>query len=64
MTTASAESELLTLKRLKTYLRATTKPSQSLHTHIDYTDNLLNITDIAQEFVACNERRQSFIGSY
>ena len=41
-----------------------TKPSQSLHTHIDYTANLLNITDIPQEFVACNERRQSFFGSY
>ena len=55
------------LRRLKTYLRATMSQNRLnhiiiLHTHKSYTDNL-NITDIAREFVACNERRQSFFGS-
>ena len=34
-----------------------------LHMHTSDTDKL-NISDIAREFLACNERRQSFFGSY
>ena len=68
MTSASAERTFSTLKRLKTYLRATMSQNRLnhiiiLHTHVSYTDNL-NITGIAQEFVAGNEHRQSFFRSY
>ena len=68
ITSASAERTFSTLRRLKTYLRATMSQNRLnhiiiLYTHKSYTDNL-NITDITREFVACNERRQSFFGSY
>ena len=68
MTPASAERTFFTLRRLKTYLRAAMSQNRLnhgiiLHTHTSYTDKL-NISDIAQEFVACNERRQLFFGSY
>ena len=68
MTSASAERTFFTLRRLKTYLRDSMSQNRLnhtivLHTHTSYTDKL-NISDIARDFVACNECRQSFFSSY
>ena len=68
MASASAERRFSALRRLKNYLRTTMSQKRLnhlilLHTHKDRTD-LLEISDIACQFVSVNERRENYFGSW
>ena len=68
MASATAEKSFSALRRLKNYLRTTMSQKRLnhlilLHTHKDRTD-LLEISDIARQFVSVNERRENYFGSW
>ena len=68
MASATAEKSFSALRRLKNYLRTTMSQKRLnhlilLHTHKDRTD-LLEISDIACQFVSVNERRENYFGSW
>ena len=68
MASATAERSFSALRRLKNYLRTTMSQKRLnhlilLHTHKDRTD-LLEISDIARQFVSVNERRENYFGSW
>ena len=68
VTSATAERTFSTLRRLKTFLRSSMTQQRLNHVmllniHIERTDNI-NLTLIAKEFVAVNERRCSFFGKF
>ena len=68
VTTATAERTFSTLRRLKTFLRSSmTQPRLNhimlLHIYKERTDKL-NLLNIATKFVAVNDRRKLFFGSY
>ena len=68
ITTATAERSFSSLRRLKTYLRSTMTQCRLnnillLHCHKEMTD-AIDLTAIAQEFIAANERRKTYLGEF
>ena len=68
VTTATAERTFSTLCRLKTFLHSTmSQPRLNhvmlLHAHKERTD-LLDLEQIARDFVSVNERRVNFFGKF
>ena len=68
VSSATAERTFSTLRRLKTYLRAsmTQKRLNNLliaATHKERTD-AINITELCQSFISLNSHRQEFFGSF
>ena len=67
-TSAIAERSFSLALRLKTWIRSTMLPGRLnaiaiLHEHKTLTDRL-NLTDIAKEFVCCNESRTCAFGNF
>ena len=68
ITTATAERSFSSLRRLKTYLRSTMTQCRLnnillLHCHKEMTD-AIDLTAIAQDFIAANERRKTYFGEF
>ena len=68
ITTATAERSFSALRRLKTYLRSTMTQSRLnnillLHCHKEMTD-AIDLTAIAKDFIAANEKRKTFFGVF
>lgn len=68
VTTATAERTFSNLRLLKTFLRSTMTQPILNHVMLKYiykerTDKL-NLTSIAAKFIAVNDRRKAFFGSY
>ena len=66
VTTSSSERNFSALKRVKTYLRNSMTQSRLnhcmlVHVHQDKTDTL-NICEIANDFIRCNEKRIEYFG--
>ena len=65
VTSATAKRTFSTLRRLKTFLQSSMSQQRLnhvmlLHIHKERTDNI-NLTVIAKEFTAVNERRRTFL---
>ena len=68
ITTATAERSFSSLRRLKSYLRSTMTQCRLnnillLHCHKEMTD-AIDLTAIAQDFIAANERRKTYFGEF
>ena len=67
-TNAVSERPFSALKRVKTYLRATTTDTgmnnfMVLHIHKSYTDNF-NLCEVADEFIMRRENRSTIFGTF
>ena len=68
MTSATAERTFSTLRRLKNYLRTTMTQIRLNNITLCYTHKdrleIMDMVDIAQQFISCNDRRRNFFGKY
>ena len=68
VTSATAERTFSALRRVKSFLRSTTSQERLnhcmiLHIYKKETDEI-DLTKVAQEFIAANDRRKSFFGTF
>ena len=68
MSSATAERTFSTLRRLKNYLRTTMTQIRLNNITLCYTHRdrleIMDMVDIAQQFISCNDRRRNFFGKY
>ena len=68
MSSATAERTFSTLRRLKNYLRTTMTQIRLNNITLCYTHKdrleIMDMVDIAQQFISCNDRRRNFFGKY
>ena len=68
ITSSTSEQSFSALRRLLAYLRSTMTEKRlnncfMLHVHKDITDQI-NLRDVAKEFIAVNDDRSSYFGSF